>query len=87
MQTVKIPADRILGIPFGPDRWQLRLNKRELETIKRANDIREKVRDQLRELMGWQVYEDSHFYVLHLGNIIDSDGVFAFDWDYSGERI
>ena len=85
MQTVKIPADRILGIPFGPDRWQLRLNKRELETIKRADDIREKVRDQLRELMGWHVYEDSNLYVLHLGDIIDCDGVFAFDWD-NGER-
>ncbi len=86
MQTVKIPADRILGLTIGPDKWQVRINKREIEVLDRAIEIREEVRDRLREGMGVHEFEASDLYTLEIDDLIETPHI-TFDYDFLGERI
>ncbi len=85
MQIVKDMAPTMLGIKMGPDAWQLRLNKREIDTLKRAITIREDARDRLREAMGWEDFEDSDLYTLSVDDLVDTPIInFAFDYDEMG---
>ena len=93
MQTVKIPADRILGLTIGPDKWQIRLNKRqirlnkrEVDVLDRAIKIREEVRDRLREGMGVHEFEASDLYTLEIDDLIETPHI-TFNYDFSGDRI
>lgn len=85
MQIVKDTALTFLGIKIGPDAWQLRINKQEVATLKRAIAIREDARDRLREAMGWETFEDSDLYTLGIDDLVDTPIInFAFDYDEVG---
>ncbi len=85
MQVAKDLAPTMFGIQLGPDQWQLRLNKREIDTLEQAIAIREEARDRLREGMGWEEFESSVLYVLSVDDLVDTP-VINFALDYSGMK-
>ena len=80
MRIVREPGMTALGLKISPDRKIIRLNKQEMATIRRAINIREEVRDRLRDEMGWERFEDSDLYTLSVDEIVDEgDGQIVFE--------
>ena len=71
MKVVTRPAVSFMGVTLGRAKHYLTLNKQELATLKRAQTIREEVRDRLSATLGVDGFEGSGFYVLTIDDLLD----------------
>ena len=82
MQVVKESGPTFLGITMGPDKFLLKLNKREIQTLTNAYQIREEARDRMRDLMGSEDFDANSLYTLDIDDLLDSPTIHFMD-DYS----
>ncbi len=72
MQVTLEKAPEFYGVRLGRDHWRLTFNQRELATLQKANAICEEAREQLRESMGEEAFQDSPYYRLEVWDCIDT---------------
>lgn len=65
------PGLRFFDVQLAEPRWYVQLSKQEIATIERAIAIRERVRDELRQQMGWDRFEYSDYYTLDCDDLLD----------------
>ena len=74
MHIEKREFPSFFGVDPGiPPTYRLVLSKRELETVKRADQILDQVRDAIRESMGTEDFEQSAYFVLYIDELAESD--------------
>lgn len=77
MRHVRIPATRWCGVALGLDYEGIELNAREVATLERAVEIREAVREKLRELWGDERFDASDEQTLRIDELL-------YDWEVNG---
>ncbi len=80
MQTTIRKPPSFFGESIGlPDTLSVKLNQRELATVRKAVVIVEEVRDRMRDSMGTWDFETSLWYVLDAHDLDDVNGVVSWD--------
>ena len=71
MKIVTDFAYTLWGMEIGKDRHSLRLNMKELATLKRAAAIREEARDRISAALGIHSFESGDHYTLSIDDLLD----------------